>query len=91
MCIDFSLLRFRNTELSEGPLDNACKSFYTGQDCQFRPLTVTEVLNRPCILILIQVFHGRHQFITSSTTTDLNYWIKHPFEFSDPIVKPEYL
>ena len=23
--------------------------------------------------------------------TDLNYWIKHPFEFSDPIVKPEYL
>ena len=24
-------------------------------------------------------------------TTDLNYWIKHPFEFSDPILKPEYL
>ena len=24
-------------------------------------------------------------------STDLNYWIKHPFEFSDPIVKPEYL
>ena len=23
--------------------------------------------------------------------TDLNYWIKHPFEFSDPILKPEYL
>ena len=22
-------------------------------------------------------------------TTDLNYWIKHPFEFSDPILKPE--
>ena len=22
---------------------------------------------------------------------DLNYWIKHPFEFSDPILKPEYL
>ena len=22
--------------------------------------------------------------------TDLNYWIKHPFEFSDPILKPEY-
>ena len=25
------------------------------------------------------------------TFTDLNYWIKHPFEFSDPILKPEYL
>ena len=25
------------------------------------------------------------------TLTDLNYWIKHPFEFSDPILKPEYL
>ena len=24
-------------------------------------------------------------------STDLNYWIKHPFEFSDPILKPEYL
>ena len=24
-------------------------------------------------------------------TTDLYYWIKHPFEFSDPILKPEYL
>ena len=24
-------------------------------------------------------------------TTDLNYWIKHPFEFSGPILKPEYL
>ena len=24
------------------------------------------------------------------TDTDLNYWIKHPFEFSDPILKPEY-
>ena len=23
--------------------------------------------------------------------TDLNYWIKHPFEFSDQILKPEYL
>ena len=23
--------------------------------------------------------------------TDLNYWIKHPFEFSDSILKPEYL
>ena len=23
------------------------------------------------------------------STTDLNYWIKHPFEFSDPILKPE--
>ena len=23
-------------------------------------------------------------------STDLNYWIKHPFEFSDPILKPEY-
>ena len=27
----------------------------------------------------------------SCTITDLNYWIKHPFEFSDPILKPEYL
>ena len=27
----------------------------------------------------------------SNRTTDLNYWIKHPFEFSDPILKPEYL
>ena len=26
-----------------------------------------------------------------NTTTDLNYWIKHPFEFRDPILKPEYL
>ena len=26
-----------------------------------------------------------------AVTTDLNYWIKHPFEFSDPILKPEYL
>ena len=26
-----------------------------------------------------------------SSSTDLNYWIKHPFEFSDPILKPEYL
>ena len=28
---------------------------------------------------------------TSVIATDLNYWIKHPFEFSDPILKPEYL
>ena len=27
----------------------------------------------------------------SAEYTDLNYWIKHPFEFSDPILKPEYL
>ena len=33
---------------------------------------------------------GRKQHILF-TTTDLNYWIKHPFEFSDPILKPEYL
>ena len=29
--------------------------------------------------------------IPEVTFTDLNYWIKHPFEFSDPILKPEYL
>ena len=28
---------------------------------------------------------------TPAGRTDLNYWIKHPFEFSDPILKPEYL
>ena len=32
-------------------------------------------------------FQAAHQV----TITDLNYWIKHPFEFSDPILKPEYL
>ena len=29
--------------------------------------------------------------VTHDELTDLNYWIKHPFEFSDPILKPEYL
>ena len=31
------------------------------------------------------------RLIVRVKTTDLNYWIKHPFEFSDPILKPEYL
>ena len=33
----------------------------------------------------------RHRGTLTISSTDLNYWIKHPFEFSDPILKPEYL
>ena len=33
----------------------------------------------------------RKFIIAQLSITDLNYWIKHPFEFSDPILKPEYL
>ena len=36
------------------------------------------------------VFLGFYSLLPQAIT-DLNYWIKHPFEFSDPIVKPEYL
>ena len=48
---------------------------------------------------LIKAYHrksGKSKYDRKMTeldveTTDLNYWIKHPFEFSDPILKPEYL
>ena len=57
--------------------------------------------------VCVTTFPERYMFASESTpfcyadnrpkmrtfiyTTDLNYWIKHPFEFSDPILKPEYL
>ena len=39
-------------------------------------------------LIYLQITACKYR---SAANTDLNYWIKHPFEFSDPILKPEYL
>ena len=36
-------------------------------------------------------YQGKMVTEGSVDATDLNYWIKHPFEFSDPILKPEYL
>ena len=50
---------------------------------------------------LITLYQIRHFYLLAkwrprcarrhARPTDLNYWIKHPFEFSDPILKPEYL
>ena len=50
----------------ERPLDNPCKSLYTDQGGQFWPLAISQFLNRS--YMVIQVFHRRHQFNTSSTT-----------------------
>ena len=42
------------------------------------------------IFIFILPYSSRN-LLPYVSPTDLNYWIKHPFEFSDPILKPEYL
>ena len=50
----------------ERPLDNPWKSLYTDQGGQLWPLAISQFLNRS--YMVIQVFHRRRQFNTSSTT-----------------------
>ena len=52
------------------------------------PILLCSILSYP-IQSYQTTYRHHHQILV--ITTDLNYWIKHPFEFSDPILKPEYL
>ena len=80
--------------------DIILRSFYNY--CIFNATNVYLTLRRSIKLLTIEYQKGhtsyeeRAHFLVSKnwgggTITDLNYWIKHPFEFSDPILKPEYL
>ena len=55
------------------------------------PIFFASTLIKPAIFHLATLFARTDKKVETLPTTDLNYWIKHPFEFSDPILKPEYL
>ena len=59
--------------------------------CERLLLAVPTWLLRPVTRRNFSCNLQRNMFKIHVPSTDLNYWIKHPFEFSDPILKPEYL